>query len=168
MAAARGAVDLVDRQQAGDQFGIAVAEKAGDAVLDDLRRRTLRTADDRCATRQRFKHGHAERLAPADRVEQGRRRGQQFALAVSVDLAEEDHVVAEVRAHELVEVRMLVRLAHLGGDLQSHPRGAGNCDRPVNALVRHHPPEQRDVAAVARTERVVLDVDAVMHDGVDG
>ena len=60
-----------------------------------------------------------------------------------------------------------MRLAHLGGDLQAHSRGAGNGDRPMHSLVRRHAAEQRDVPAIARSDRKVVDVDTVMNDGVD-
>ena len=90
-------IDLVQRAQTGDELCIGVAEETSHTVFHDLGSSTLRATDDGCAARQCFEHCHTERLAPTDRVEERRCRRQQLAFAVSVDLAEVDDVVTEMR-----------------------------------------------------------------------
>ena len=64
-------------------------------------------------------------------------------LVLAADLADVLDVATEQRLDLVVEVGALGRLAHLGGDPQRHPGGAGDPGGRVHALVRAHPPEEQ-------------------------
>ena len=68
---------------------------------------------------------------------------------------------AQVRAHELVEVLVLERLAHLSGDLQPQAGLDRGPDSAMRSLVGTHPSEEDEVVASMRCERVVVEVQRV-------
>src|SRR5205807_3538174 len=65
LAAGRG-VEVADVADHLDEVVLAVAAKAGDAVVDELGRGAPVRGDDRRAARHRFDHHQPERLGPSD------------------------------------------------------------------------------------------------------
>jgi hypothetical protein len=149
------------RRSSASTSGVRSMSSASSAQMNPV---TLGEGEHGCSYGQGLDHHQSERLRPADRVEQRLGAGQQLDLLATSDLTEVDDVVAEHRPHPLLEVALLERLPHLGGDVQRPSRGASDADRPVHPLVGVHPPEERQVAAGAGADREAVHVDAVVDD----
>jgi len=71
------------------------AEEAGPAVLHDLGRRTIREGKHRGAAGEGLDHHQAERLGPADRVDERFGPGEEVELAPAADFADVHGIVTE-------------------------------------------------------------------------
>jgi hypothetical protein len=75
--------------------------------------------------------------------QEGSRVAQESALRALVDLSDElDARLVQQRCNLAPEVG-LVDTVHLGRDLERQADGAGDCNRPVDALLRRYGPAPR-------------------------
>ena len=135
-------------------------------MVHDLRRGAVAQRHHRGAAGQRLGHHQAERLRPADRVDQRPGLAQQLSPHRRRRLAGHLYVRTEQRLDDLLEVADLRGLAHLGHQHQAHSGPAGDLDGAVRALVLAHPPDEDRVVARTRSGAVELGIDPVMdHQG---
>ena len=87
---------------------------------------------------------------------------EELCLARSTDLTEVLDVTAQQGLDPFVVVRELVLLAHLGRDAEWDAGGPGDLDGVVDAFLGAHPAEEQGVSSSARSERELVDVDAVV------
>src|SRR5207248_4350929 len=87
----------------------------------------------------------ARRLLPFDRKQRRARILEQLDLLAVRDLAQILDPLDEVRLDELVEVAVLLGILLLARKLEREPGLLRHPDRPVRALVRAHPAEEKQV-----------------------
>ena len=100
-AAARQAARSSERrvaERARDQLRLGAPQVAGDAVVDDLGRRTGRCRDDGRPARERLDHHEPERLGPLHGVEQRGRSPDEVELVLLAELAHVLDVARQQRA----------------------------------------------------------------------
>jgi len=71
-----------------DRTGFVLDDKAGEALVDDLRHRTAVVGDDRRAAGHGFDHDEPERLRPVDRNQEPDRAAEEIRFLAVADLAD--------------------------------------------------------------------------------
>ena len=146
-----------------DEVVVAVAAKAGDAVVDELGRRAPVGGDDRRAARHRFDHHEPERLRPADR--EHHRAGP----AEQVDLLSCDTFSYSSTSLASSGSISCSKYSRSGGSLRfrimcsGKPGAARDRDRFLRALVGVRAPDVDEEVVLVLAERVRDEVDAVVH-----
>ena len=142
-------------------------KEPGHRVLDELRGGSLAAGDHRRPDGHSLDHHHAERLRPAQWVEQRRRGAKQVELLVGGEFADIFDAAAEFWFDAVRKVFVLLRFPHLRRDEQRHPGHPGDLDRFPHAFARCHPAEEREVAAVSCARGDMGRVDSVVDDACD-
>jgi hypothetical protein len=144
------------------QRGLRILDReTRDAVVDDLRHRSLAARDDGRAAGHRLDHHQTERLRPVDRQQQGERVAEEVVLLSIADLADEldQRIVEQVLDGGEV---FPVGLVDLGRDPERHAEVLRDADRTIDALLGRDPAEESEVLARLLVERVQLVGQAVM------
>src|SRR5271166_2008604 len=132
-------------------------EASGNALVNNLGRRTAPEGEHWRRASHGFDHDQAKRLWPIDWKQQRARFPQEACLVALADFAQElDARSREKRCDRLSKVRY-VRLVDLGGYLQRHAQGARDLNGPVGALLPRDPPEKGEIAAarlIGRREEI--------------
>ena len=142
------AIETAEPTHGHDRLIDQVDEEAGNAVVDDFRRRTARKAmtgvPQAIASIITMPNGSGQSIGNSNASASPRN----CAFLLLVDLADEFDfgILIDHRPDALLPI-VLVDAIDLGGDLERRADASRDLDRPVGAFLRRNPAEEGEIAA---------------------